>query len=111
MTPFNIYLWQMADHFSGVLFGLSLILLLASVFLLAIGISEDVKICRNIGIASSCILIISSISFALMPSSKTIAMMYVLPRIAESKAVQTDLPELYEAAMAALKDQIGITKK
>jgi len=44
---------------------------------------------------------------ALLPSSRTIAAMYVLPRIAESRVIQTDLPELYDMAIGALKDQLS----
>ena len=111
MTPFNIYLWQMADQFILSIGILSLILGLISGFCLLFGVIEDEGGVSRCGFKISIPVIMLFLLWSLMPSSKTIAMMYVLPRIAESKAVQTDLPELYEAAMAALKEQIGIAKK
>ena len=42
----------------------------------------------------------------LVPSSKEFAMMYVLPKIADSKVIQKDLPELYDMAIGELKDMI-----
>ena len=44
--------------------------------------------------------------FALTPSSKTIAMMVVIPKIVDSKVVQQDLPEIYDLALKALKEQL-----
>lgn len=43
---------------------------------------------------------------ALLPGSKTIAMMVVVPALVESKAIQQDLPELYELGVSALKSQL-----
>ena len=40
---------------------------------------------------------------ALVPSSKTVAMMVVIPAIAQSKVVQKDLPDIYDIAVTALK--------
>ena len=40
------------------------------------------------------------------PSSKTLAMMVVIPEIAHSKVVQQDLPDIYNAAVEALKSQL-----
>ena len=47
-----------------------------------------------------------------MPSSRTIALMYVLPRVAESDVIQRDVPELYRLAIDALKSELtgGIEK-
>ena len=42
----------------------------------------------------------------LIPSSSTIAMMVVIPKIAESKAIQQDLPDIYELAIKTLKDEL-----
>ncbi len=47
---------------------------------------------------------------ALIPTSNTIAMMAVIPEIAHSKVIQTDLPDLYEIAIKALKEQIAPKK-
>lgn len=54
----------------------------------------------------SLVLLISFFGRTLTPSSSTIAMMVVIPQIAESKMVQKDLPELYNAAVEALKNNL-----
>ena len=41
-----------------------------------------------------------------VPSTKTLCMMYALPAIVESKAVQTDFPELYNIALQATKEKL-----
>ena len=43
----------------------------------------------------------------LMPTTKTLAAMYVLPRIAESEAIQKDLPEIWDLGVSALKQQFA----
>jgi hypothetical protein len=43
---------------------------------------------------------------AFVPSSKTIAIMVIAPAIVNSKPIQQDLPELYEAAKKALMDNL-----
>lgn len=48
---------------------------------------------------------------AFIPTSNTIAMMVVIPEIAKSKVIQTDLPDLYNAAVSALKAAIAPEKK
>ena len=39
-----------------------------------------------------------------IPSSKEMAMFYVVPRIAESDVIKSDVPELYNMGVDALKD-------
>ena len=41
------------------------------------------------------------------PSTKTIAVMYAVPAIVNSKPVQQDLPELYQMGVEALKAQLA----
>lgn len=50
--------------------------------------------------------ILGMLTRTLAPSSDTIAMMVVIPAIVDSKIVQQDLPELYNAAVGALKDSL-----
>lgn len=44
---------------------------------------------------------------ALTPTTGTLAGMYLVPRISESKAIQQDLPEIYEMAIERLKSELG----
>lgn len=63
--------------------------------------------CRKIGIRAVTTCVITATLAPLLPSSKTIALMYVLPEIANSKVMQQDVPELYDMAIKALKDQLS----
>lgn len=50
--------------------------------------------------------VIFFVFYIAVPSSKTIACMYVIPEITNSKAIQKDLPEIYDMAISALKENI-----
>lgn len=39
-----------------------------------------------------------------LPTTKEMAMIYVVPQITESRVVQQDIPELYDLGVQALKD-------
>jgi hypothetical protein len=41
-----------------------------------------------------------------VPSKKTVAMMYIIPKIEQSDFVQNEIPELYEAAKQGIKNLI-----
>ena len=41
------------------------------------------------------------------PSTRTLAAMYIVPAIANSKAIQKDFPELYDLAIGKLKEQLA----
>ena len=44
------------------------------------------------------------------PTSKEMAMIYVVPQITESQVVKQDIPELYDLGVNALKDWLKQTK-
>lgn len=44
--------------------------------------------------------------YVFVPRSNTIAMMVVIPEIAQSKVIQEDLPDLYNTAIEALKSSL-----
>lgn len=48
--------------------------------------------------------IIAALILTFVPSSKEMAMMYVVPHIAESQVVKQDIPEVYNLGVDALKD-------
>jgi len=113
ISPFTIYLWQLADKalngigLAGVV--LSIVFFVASAcFVFAyedyeVPAREAAKkvLKRTAPIAAACNLL-----WLLIPSSNTIAMMIIIPEIAHSKVVQQDLPDIYNAAVKALKDQL-----
>lgn len=46
-----------------------------------------------------------------VPSSREMAMFYVVPHIAESDVVKRDVPELYDMGVSALKDFLASKKR
>ena len=115
ITPFTIYLWQLADNISCLFSVTGFLLLFVSAAIAIIGGCLRAEYLEEGQIAGRRLHkflfltiplgFISMIISVAIPSSKTIAMMYVIPKIAESKAIQQDLPDLYEEAISALKDQ------
>lgn len=121
ISPLTIYLWQLADRLSSgisqvivILMTLGVALLIASAFGGIENQSSSGNIAKDETIASlrtwaRRLMVISGIlvpAWVATPSSSTIAMMVIIPKLAESKAVQTDLPDLYDLAIKALKEQI-----
>lgn len=134
ISPLTIYLWQLADRTTipsvaiTSLAGLAAFLLF---IILIINISDVAKLSasddtydvkRNAKeLASAKALVqfvkawlkgsiaIGAITLCfsvLIPSSNTIAMMVIIPKIADSKVIQQDLPDVYNAAISALKAAI-----
>lgn len=48
--------------------------------------------------------IISLLGLLFVPSSKEMAMIYVVPNIADSQVIKQDIPEIYDLGVDALKD-------
>jgi hypothetical protein len=124
MTPFNIYLWQQADSFINLLrpfefFGfLGAALLIVSLIVKVAIVTDDVDsdLLPLVSHTQKCLMAVTAIGFLAMllssaiPSSKTIALMVAIPAVAKSEPIQHDLPEIYQLAKEALKEQIA-TKK
>jgi hypothetical protein len=58
--------------------------------------------CRFLAVASVFLVLVAT----LMPNSKTIALMVVVPAVMNSEPIQKDLPELYQMAKEALKQTL-----
>lgn len=56
------------------------------------------------------IWLIAIIGVLFTPTSKQMAMIYVVPQITESQVVKQDIPELYDLGVNALKDWLKQTK-
>lgn len=111
MTPFDIYLWQQADTVICILAVPSWItVIVASVIWFVFGahspICEDFKLTAKSALKAIKIALPVALLAALIPSSKTIAMMVAIPAIANSEPIQKDLPELYQLAKEAIKEQL-----
>lgn len=112
ISPLTIYLWQLADRLTLVASAASFIAgALLILCLLPGGNTEEERRydrtnTKRIGAFMFSIWLFTSSIWVFLPSSNTIAMMAVIPQIAESKIVQKDLPDLYNAAVEALKSSL-----
>jgi len=113
INALTIYLWQLADRAisaSGASVFVTLIIVAASGFMMLFGHCENepkaLRAGKKIAKIGIPFLIFFSAINTLVPSSNTIAMMVVIPKIAESKAIQQDLPEIYNAAVESLKEKL-----
>jgi len=111
MTPFTIYLWQLADNLRCLLGVVAILLGFAAGFILFISTVEQEAFLVKVGAIFLVATLLFGACATLMPSSKTIAMMVAIPAIANSEPIQKDLPELYQLAKEALKEQIVGGKK
>lgn len=113
----TIYLWQLADSLRSTFQGFTSAAAIPAVILFVASLmgydliekdflSSMRKWGRRLIIISAALGILQ----AMIPSSNTIAMMVVIPKIAESKVIQQDLPEMYDIAIKALKEQISPKK-
>lgn len=128
ITPLTIYLWQLADSLRSGFVGMGVAATIPTiVFCLWAAISDkkfseddkeyDERVARQrkdalpwiLKLASLSIVFWSAVIFS--PTSKTVAMMVIIPEIANSKVIQSDVPELYNAAVEALKQQLNGEKK
>lgn len=112
ITPLTIYLWQITDKIITSSFVFAVILGLAvlfSVIFYCVSKSDGDDGAAELLIFKASIMpfILSLAMTVLLPSSKTIAMMVVIPKIAESKVIQQDLPDIYNAAIKSLKEQLA----
>lgn len=139
MTPFTIYLWQQADSLDnpfiifGVISTIAAVVTFAVQKALEVSLKDSLEGCsaydsphfkerfdKTHEMLSSAkkkwkqfttFAVFCWLLVALIPSSKTIAMMVAIPAIANSEPIQKDLPELYQLAKDALKEQIVSGKK
>lgn len=120
ISPFTIYVWGVADDIKSLCAGVAI----AGVIVLGIGsiiaaiahfhdeIDDDNKpFVKKLLTRSGLLIALCAAISALTPSSKTIALMVVLPRIAQSDAIQKDAPEVYRMAVDALKAKLQPVEK
>lgn len=106
ISPEIIYLWGLLDTLKAAATVIALLATLAGSICLVGGLMDEeallLKMAKRIlpFAAMACIVAV----FA--PSSKTFAMMVVLPKLADSALIQKDAPELYSLAVEALKAKL-----
>lgn len=120
ITPFQIYLWGIADQLHEALLAAIIITAIMTVlfgifcaFFSEPGTDNDVA--KSKKWLSRCITMFTTSVFLLMaksilPSSKTIACILVIPAITNSQPIQKDLPDLYNMAVDALKSELKTAK-
>lgn len=116
MTTTMIYIWGIADNIGSAFTIIAIVgLVLAGVLLAISGIAkaesaEDETVAALIAGFNKALTagLIALVLAALMPSSKTIAAMVVIPEIANSDVIKRDLPDIYAAAIGKLKAELGV---
>ncbi len=110
ITPFLIYLWQLADSVLAASIPILFISLIGCALCAGLGYAEGVEAAKKaIWRLFVPLAVVATLLKVFTPSSKTIAMMVIVPGIANSKVIQTDMPELYNLAVDALKSKLKET--
>ena len=106
ITPISIYFWQQADALGNGFGGLAAIFFMMTVIIcLLCFVMEESAYMKHLKFTIP-LFFLCIILKGVMPSSKTVAMMYVIPAVANSAPIQRDLPELYDMAVGALKEYL-----
>lgn len=124
MSAWLIYIWTrldtivLASIFGTIAFGL--ICTVASICYSSEinsfgGDTDDAKLCKQIVKKCFPVFIISTLLWVFVPSQKDAAMIYVIPKMAQSEtfnAISKETPEITKLALEALKETLqGMTKK
>lgn len=118
LTPFTIYMIMQADTIISACQTVAIIGLAASglaAMLLPIlceVVQENREILKSFPKKTiAAVFMVCALGYILIPSTKTLAAMIVVPAIANSQAVQKDFPELYDLAVNKLKEQLAPSKE
>ena len=131
ISPITIYLWQLVDQLritSIPLSSISIILVIISMLVWCNYSTEAAKeenrrpdridaadlasykqlhlFWKGVCKIAAALAILTCGSYVLVPSANTVAMMVIIPEIAQSKVIQKDLPDIYNAAVEALKGDL-----
>lgn len=115
ISPFIIYLFGVTDDIIAACVFLIVTCFIAFVFHTIPCFTEDKQSYwdfykKTARFAYLPIIIIGLLGATFIPSSKTVAMMVVIPAIVNSEPIQKDLPELYKIGVEALKESL-VSKK
>ena len=117
MEWWHVYLWTRLDALRAVSFiitGVYMIAFVISCICWAVNLGqyleeERAKAIQAIKVTWFAWLMLLVVIW--IPSSKDFALIYVLPKVAESKVIQQDVPEIYDMAMDKLKDMLDTKDK
>lgn len=65
---------------------------------------KDIKVVKKYTKISGILVLFFIILTVLTPTSKEMAMIYVVPHLSESQVIKQDIPEVYNLGVKALKD-------
>lgn len=102
LSPWIIYLWGISDDVKAALGIAAAIFLIITFAFALIAFIEEIDGAVKAAVVTGVTAFLFGYFSALIPSSKTIAVMIVAPAIINSDPIQKDLPELYKAAKDAL---------
>lgn len=109
LTPFTVYLIMQADNVCGLFVGLTILSGSAGLILGIARAAEDYIAKTRVYVTVATIFVIGLLGIAAMPSTKTLAAMFVVPALANSDFIKKDAPELYDLAIGKLKEQLKPT--
>jgi len=118
MEWWQIYLWTRLDSISNLFITISVLggaFLAGCIAIYAIGVLDDEEYLRNGAKRAFAkfwfwVFLFTFITL-LIPDSKDFAMIYVLPKVANSTIVQKDMPDIYNLAVSAFKKKLESTVK
>lgn len=103
LTPLMVYLWGIADNIQVASTIFVFVLTPVSFLLWGFATIDEAPEFRKPAKWCTGVSILVLLVYLFTPSSKTIAIMYVAPALANSEAIQKDVPELWKAGVDALK--------
>ena len=106
MNPLLIYIWGQADSIRPALGIIAVITLIIATIATICFYVETGRFSSKLTIFIGLFIFTCGFCSVFMPSSKTIGYMIVIPEIIKSKAVQQDLPEIYNLAVEKLKEEL-----
>lgn len=106
ITPFIIYLWGVVDSISAAACAITMMASIGGIMALAFSYAEELPQIRKPAILGLCVAFLAMLVAVFTPTSKTLALMVVVPAILNSEPVQKDLPDLYNIAVEALKENL-----
>ena len=110
ITPLTVYLVMQADVFLGALIGLGIVLTVLALIVASGKLILDEEDAKRLAEyptkTGAAFAFVCFFLYAVIPSTKTLAAMLIVPAIANSEVIQKDMPELYNLAVEKLKDTL-----
>ena len=123
ISPFYVYLWGQVESIASFMNGLGWIIFILALFIGFVTMLSSTDIAKQEG-GEKMLSVLLSVTLglvvvsggvwgveALIPNKKTMAAMFIVPAIVNSKPIQQDLPEIYNLAMQKLKEELSSVVK